>query len=77
MSRPRTLGVVIPCLNDAALLRRCLAAFADQTVPADEIIVVYNGSTDDSAAVAAEFGARVVDEPRRGITWATRAGFDV
>ena len=75
MSRPRTLGVVIPCLNDAALLRRCLAAFADQTVPADEIIVVDNGSTDDSAAVAAEFGVRVVDEPRRGITWATRAGF--
>lgn len=76
MTRHRTLGVVIPCLNDGALLRRCLAAFAAQTKPADEIIVVDNGSTDDSATIAAEFGARVVGEPRRGITWATRAGFD-
>ena len=72
----RTMGVVIPCLDDAELLRRCLTAFADQSTPADEVIVVDNGSTDDSAAVAAEFGARVVDEPRRGITFATRAGFD-
>lgn len=72
----RTIGVVIPCFDDAVLLRRCLTAFATQTTPPDEIVVVDNGSADDSAAVAAEFGARVVDEPRRGITWATRTGFD-
>lgn len=76
MTRSRTLAVVIPCLDDGDLLRRCLAAFAAQSVPADEIIVVDNGSTDDSADVARSSGARVVSEPRRGITWATRAGFD-
>ncbi|UBI07324.1 glycosyltransferase family 2 protein [Corynebacterium falsenii] len=73
---PPTLSVVIPCLNDAPLLRRCLTTIAAQTDPRHEIIVVDNGSTDDSAAVAREFGARVVDEPRRGITWATQSGFD-
>lgn len=76
MKPQRTIGVVIPCFDDTVLLRRCLTAFARQTTPPDEIVVVDNGSADDSAAVAAEFGARVVDEPRRGITWATRTGFD-
>ena len=71
-----TLSVIIPCLNDAVLLERCLESLNSQQVPPDEIIVVDNGSTDDSAEVARRAGARVVTEPRRGITWATQAGFD-
>lgn len=47
-----SISVVIPCLNDADLLRRCLVSLAAQEVPADEIIVVDNGSTDDSIEVA-------------------------
>lgn len=70
------IALVVPCLNDADLLARCLASFRDQTRPLDQIIVVDNGSTDASAAVAASFGALVVREPRRGITWAARAGYD-
>lgn len=72
----RTISVVVPCLNDADLLRRCLDSLAAQDTPADEIIVVDNGSTDDSVEVATRAGARVIHEPRRGITWATHAGFD-
>lgn len=71
-----TLSVIIPCLNDARLLERCLLSLRAQTIAPAEIIVVDNGSTDDSAAVARSHGARVVDEPRRGITWATKTGFD-
>lgn len=70
------LSVIIPCLNDAQLLDRCLLSLRAQTITPAEIMVVDNGSTDDSAAVARRHGARVVDEPRRGITWATKAGFD-
>ena len=55
-----TISVVIPVYNDAALLRRCLEALAAQTRRADEIVVVDNGSTDDSAEVARRGGARVV-----------------
>lgn len=71
-----TVAVVVPCLNDAALLERCLRSFAAQSSPPERVIVVDNGSTDDSAQVAAGFGAQVVAEPRRGITWASRAGYD-
>lgn len=71
-----TLSIVIPSLDDAVMLRACLAAVAAQTRRADEVIVVDNGSTDDTAAVARAAGARVVAEPVRGVLHATAAGFD-
>lgn len=76
LSSPSTVSVVIPVLNDAEHLRTCLEALQKQTRPPDEIVVVDNGSSDNSAAVARAFGARVVDEPTPGIPAASAAGFD-
>jgi glycosyltransferase involved in cell wall biosynthesis len=70
------ISVVIPALNDSEMLATCLEDLAAQTRLADEIVVVDNGSTDDTAEVARRAGARVVTEPRRGIPAATAAGFD-
>ncbi len=66
---------MIPCLNDGDLLAHCLTSLQNQIVPAEEVIVVDNGSVDDSADIAERYGARVVSEPRRGITWAMQTGF--
>ena len=71
-----TISVVIPALNDAEFLRSCLAALELQSRPADEIIVVDNGSTDATADVARAAGARLLHEPQRGIFPATATGFD-
>ncbi|GAB3592681.1 Putative glycosyltransferase EpsH [Corynebacterium faecale] len=76
LSPHRTLTIVIPCLNDAELLRDCLASINAQTIAPDEIIVVDNGSTDNSVQIAEEAGATVVHEARRGITWASAAGYN-
>lgn len=70
------VSVVIPVRDDARHLERCLAALARQTVPPLEVVVVDNGSSDDSAAVALAHGARVVREPRVGIPAAAATGYD-
>lgn len=71
-----SVSVVIPVLDDAAQLAVCLASLAAQTLPPTEVVVVDNGSTDDSAAVARAAGARVVTEPLRGIGSAASRGYD-
>jgi glycosyltransferase involved in cell wall biosynthesis len=70
------VSVVIPARNDAEMLARCLHSLAAQTRPADEIVVVDNGSTDHTRAVAEAGGARVVFEPIAGIPRASSVGFD-
>lgn len=70
------LSVVVPVLNDAEHLALLLALLARQSRCADEIIVVDNGSTDESAQLARDAGARVVYEPRPGILAAAAAGYD-
>lgn len=56
------ISVVLPAKNEAAGLRRTLPALR-ALLPDAEIIVVNDGSTDDTAAVAAELGARVLSSP--------------
>lgn len=68
--------MVIPVRDDARLLLRCLRALQQQRLQADEVIVVDNGSTDGSAAVAMAAGARVVHCAERGIPAASAAGYD-
>jgi dTDP-L-rhamnose 4-epimerase len=64
------VDVVLPCLNEAAALPTVLAGLPDWA----RAIVVDNGSTDDSAAVATRLGALVVSEPQRGFGAACHAG---
>lgn len=72
-----TVSVVIPACNEERLLPRCLRALLAQTDLPDEIIVVDNNCTDDSARVASEFPlVRVITEARPGVTYARTAGFD-
>ena len=58
------------------MLAVCLAALARQTRPADEVIVVDNGSTDNTADVCAAAGARRIAVAVPGIAASTAAGFD-
>lgn len=70
------ITVVVPARDDAAHLARCLAAIARQTHQAFEVVVVDNASTDSTAEVARDAGARVVHESRVGIPAAASRGYD-
>ncbi|WP_022903825.1 glycosyltransferase family 2 protein [Curtobacterium sp. B8] len=71
-----TVTVVVPVLDDAEQLRTCLAAIARQTRSAEEVVVVDNGSSDDSVRVALDARARVVREAFPGIAAAASTGYD-
>ncbi len=63
-----TVSVVIPCYNGAAFLRETLESAMAQTHQPLEIIVVDDGSTDDSGAIAEAFGSpvRVIYQANQG-----------
>jgi glycosyltransferase involved in cell wall biosynthesis len=60
------ISVVIPCYNQAHFLGDAIGSVRAQTVADVDIIVVDDGSTDDSAEVARRLGARVVSQPNQG-----------
>ena len=64
------IAVIIPARDAARVLPRTLAALRG----ASEVIVVDNGSTDATAAIALAAGARVVREPRPSRPGARNAG---
>ncbi len=64
------VDVVFPCLNEEGALPGILTRLPEGY----RAIVVDNGSTDDSAAVARRHGATVVTEARRGFGSAAHAG---
>ena len=71
MSTPH-VDVVLPCLDEEGALPWVLGRLPEGW----HAIVVDNGSTDDSARVAAEHGATVVQEARRGFGSAAHAGLE-
>jgi GT2 family glycosyltransferase len=54
-----SVSLYVPCYNGAPWLAECLDSLLAQSRPADEVLVVDDGSTDDSAAIARSFGPRV------------------
>jgi glycosyltransferase involved in cell wall biosynthesis len=63
-----TMSVIVCAHNEARFISQCLFSLLTQTRPADEILVINNASTDETAAVArAVPGVCVIDEPRKGL----------
>lgn len=71
MREDHFIAAVIPALNEAASIGQVLDEIPGWV---DMVLVADNGSTDGTAAVAAEHGARVIDAPRRGYGAACLAG---
>lgn len=70
-------SVVICVYNGADTLADTLRAVSAQSVAREryEVIVVDDGSTDDSARIAAQFDVRLVQRPHRGLAAAKNAGW--
>jgi glycosyltransferase involved in cell wall biosynthesis len=71
---PRRIAIVIPCLNEEATIGLVVRKFRT-VLPAAELYVVDNNSTDATERVAREAGATVLRETRRGKGHAVRKAF--
>jgi glycosyltransferase involved in cell wall biosynthesis len=73
---PFDYSVVIPCFNRAARIRQAIRSALEQSLPPEEIVVVDDGSTDDSASLAAAVDrcVRVLSTDNRGPSAARNLG---
>ena len=72
------ISIVMPCLDEATTIGICVAkanSWLRTSGLQGEVVVVDNGSTDDSPTIAAREGARVVEESARGYGRAYLRGF--
>lgn len=75
--KPLRVSIVIPVYNEAERIRTCLEAVAAQTSVPYEVIVVDNNSTDNTAAIAADFPfVTLLSAKRQGVARARNRGFN-
>jgi polysaccharide biosynthesis protein PslC len=58
------ISVVIPTLNGGSVLRQLLQKLSEQSIQADEILVVDSSSTDETVRISGEYGAAVISIDR-------------
>jgi GT2 family glycosyltransferase len=72
---PPLVSVVIPCWNQGHYLAEAIESVLAQSYPELELIVVDDGSEDNSFEIASRFpGIRCVRQPNRGVAAARNAG---
>lgn len=82
MSQRLTAAIVIPCLNEQDAIGPCVekivSLIGSEVLPIDitNIVVVDNGSTDETALMASRAGASVIAESRRGYGRACLTGVE-
>jgi glycosyltransferase involved in cell wall biosynthesis len=68
------ISVVVCSFNGSRVIRRCLEGLAGQDYPDYEVIVVDDGSTDDTAAIAEQFDVVLIRTSNRGLSAARNEG---
>lgn len=81
MSREKLLSVIVPVYNVAPYLARCVDSILNQSYPSLELILVDDGSQDDSGKLCDEYAARdsrvrVIHKENGGLSSARNAGLD-
>jgi len=74
MEERTRVTVVIPCFDQARYLPAAVASVRAQTCGPVACVVVDDGSTDDTAAVASQLGTTVLRQANAGVSAARNAG---
>jgi GT2 family glycosyltransferase len=71
------ISVAVCAYNAASTLRECLQGALELEYPDFEVIVVDDGSTDDTAAIAREYGVRLASTANRGLSAARNTAIEM
>ena len=76
------LSVIIPNYNSSKYLRRCLDSVINQTYKDLEIIIINDGSTDDSIKILNEYSEKdkrikIIDQENKGVSFSRNVGLDI
>ncbi len=70
--------IVIPCYNAQKYLLQTLKSIEDQTHQPNEILLIDDGSTDNSISIAKEFGVNIHRNPKNmGIGYTRQVGLEL
>ena len=80
--RNNFISVIVPIYNVEKYLKKCIESIINQTYKNLEIILVYDGSTDDSGKICDEYASKdtrikVIHKVNGGQSSARNAGIDV
>ena len=75
------ISVIVPCYNGEAVLARCVDSLLKQTLPLQEIIIINDGSTDGSEALAQSYAdrhpnVRLITKENQGLPQARKTGIE-
>lgn len=75
------VSIIVPVYNAEKYLTRCLDSLINQTYPDTEMILVNDGSTDNSLEVCQKYqrtypNIKVIDQANQGVSCARNAGID-
>lgn len=75
---PPTVSIIIPCYNGASFLHEAINSALGQTHPHKEVIVVNDGSNDESLTIMRSYGPRIkiIDQQNAGLPSARNAGIN-
>jgi GT2 family glycosyltransferase len=68
------ISVIVCTCNGARTLRQCLDGLTSLDYPNYEVIVVNDGSTDDTASISSEFPVRLINQSNQGLSAARNTG---
>lgn len=71
------VSIIIPAYNASKYIKRCIASLLNQTYKNIEIIVVNDGSTDNTLEMAKQFDITVLDKENGGVSSARNMGLKI
>ena len=76
MNKSPLVSIIVPILNEEKILEKTLKNIKKQTYKNYELIVVDNGSTDNSVKIAEKYADKVLHEEKKGSIYAMVKGFE-